>query len=73
MIRGDSKMPERDSYQSIEEVRSAFYPRSAGMLDLEKDEVLEFPTGLAESLQALANIAKRPVVSETELGDPEEE
>ncbi len=54
-------MPDEGSeYKSIEEVRSSLYPRSAAILDLEKEEVLEFPANLTdESLQAVERIAKR--------------
>jgi len=42
-------------YKSIEEVRSILYPHSAGILDLRKEDVLEFPVNLTdESLEAAA-------------------
>jgi hypothetical protein len=54
-------MPNEGSeYKSIEEVRSILYPRSAAMLDLEKEDVLEFPASLTdESLQATEEVGKR--------------
>jgi hypothetical protein len=53
-------------YKSIEEVRLTFYPGSAAMLGLEKEEALEFPTSTAKSLQVLRSIAKRAAESEAE-------
>jgi hypothetical protein len=51
---------EESEYNSIEEVRSTLYPGSAAMLDLEKEEVLEFPMSLTdESNEALKRTAKR--------------
>jgi hypothetical protein len=51
---------EGGEYKSIEEVRSAFYPHSASMLNLEKEDILEFPTNLAdESLQTIERIGQR--------------
>jgi hypothetical protein len=51
---------EGSEYKSIEEVRSILYPRSAAMLDLEKDEVLEFPANLTDkSRQAAEEVDKR--------------
>jgi hypothetical protein len=38
---------EGSEYKSIEEVRSVLYPRGAALLDLEKEDVLEFPANLA--------------------------
>jgi hypothetical protein len=35
-------------YKSIEEVRSVLYPGSAGILDLRKEDVLEFPANLTD-------------------------
>ena len=35
-------------YKSIEEVRSILYPRSAVILSLEKEDVLEFPVNLTD-------------------------
>ena len=54
-------MPDEGSeYRSIEEVRSILYPRSAAMLDLEKDDVLEFPANLTgQSLRAVERADKR--------------
>jgi hypothetical protein len=54
-------MPNEGSvYKSIEEVRSILYPRGATMLDLEKEDVLEFPANLTdESLQAAEKVCKR--------------
>jgi hypothetical protein len=54
---------EGSEYKSIEEVRSTLYPRSAAMLDLEKEDVLEFPANITdESPQAAAaeEADKRP-------------
>jgi len=50
-------MPDGGSeYKSIEEVRSILYPGSAPILDLEKEDVLEFPANLAdESVQAVVS------------------
>jgi hypothetical protein len=40
-------MPDEGSeYKSIEEVRSILYPRAAAILDLEKEDALEFPANL---------------------------
>jgi hypothetical protein len=37
-------MPDQGSkYRSIEEVRSILYPRRPGLLELRKEDVLEFP------------------------------
>lgn len=53
-------------YKSIEEVRSILYPGSALILDLEKEDVLEFPADLTgEPLQPVAgagqhSMAHRP-------------
>jgi hypothetical protein len=47
-------------YKSIEEVRSILYPRSAVILDLEKEDVLDFPASLIdEPLQAEATTGRR--------------
>ena len=51
---------EGSEYKSIEEVRSVLYPRGAALLDLEKEDVLEFPANLTdESRQAAGEIDKR--------------
>ena len=51
---------EGSEYKSIEEVRSVLYPRGAAMLELEKEDVLEFPANLTdESRQAAREIDKR--------------
>jgi len=51
---------EGSEYKSIEEVRSILYPRSALILDLEKEDVLEFPANLTgEPPQPVARIGKR--------------
>jgi hypothetical protein len=39
---------EGGGYKSIEEVRSILYPRSAAILNLEKEDVLEFPANLTD-------------------------
>ena len=40
-------MPDQGSkYTSIEEVRSILYPRRPGLLNLNKEDVLEFPANL---------------------------
>ena len=53
---------EGSEYKSIEEVRSVLYPRGAAMLDLEKEDVLEFPANLTDgSRQAAEEIGKRSV------------
>jgi hypothetical protein len=47
-------------YKSIEEVRSILYPRSAAILSLEKEDVLDFPANLIdEPLQAVGTTDKR--------------
>ena len=52
---------EGGEYKSIEEVRSTLYPRSAAILSLEKDEVLEFPANLTdEPLQAAETTGGSP-------------
>lgn len=38
-------------YASIQEVRSSFYPTSAGMLSLEREDVVELPRSLVERPQ----------------------
>jgi hypothetical protein len=44
-------MPDEGSeYKSIEEVRSNLYPRSANILDLEKEDVLDFPANLTDEV-----------------------
>lgn len=51
---------EGSEYKSIEEVRSILYPRGATMLDLEKEDVLEFPANLTdEPSQAAERACKR--------------
>jgi len=51
---------EGSEYRSIEEVRSILYPRSALILDLEKEDVLEFPANLTgEPPQPVERIGKR--------------
>jgi hypothetical protein len=51
---------EGSKYRSIEEVRSILYPRSALILDLEKEDVLEFPANLTgEPPQPVERIDKR--------------
>jgi hypothetical protein len=40
-------MPDQgNKYKSIEEVRSILYPRRPGLLNLKKEDVLEFPANL---------------------------
>ena len=52
---------EGSEYKSIEEVRSILYPRSALILDLEKEDVLGFPANLTGELpQPAERIDKRP-------------
>jgi hypothetical protein len=47
-------------YKSIGEVRSSFYPGSAGMLDLGREEVVDLPSRLAgKSRKIMEDIAKR--------------
>jgi hypothetical protein len=47
-------------YKSIEEVRSILYPRSAAILSLEKEDVLDFPASLIdEPLQAVETTGRR--------------
>ena len=51
---------ESGRYTSIKEVRSSFYPGSAGMLDLEKGEILDFPSTLVgKTRQIMEDIAKK--------------
>ena len=51
---------EGSEYKSIEEVRSILYPRSAVILSLEKEEVLEFPANLTDGpLQAEQTTGER--------------
>jgi hypothetical protein len=46
-------MPDRGSkYKSIEEVRSILYPRRPGLLNLQKEDVLEFPANLTGESRA---------------------
>lgn len=41
-------MPKKTArYTSIEEIRSSLYPSSAGMLDLKKGEILDFPSSMS--------------------------
>lgn len=47
-------------YKSIEEVRLILYPRSAPILDLEKEDVLEFPPDRAGELPRPGPVAPRP-------------
>lgn len=47
-------------YRSIEEIRADLYPNSSSMLDIGREEVLEFPATLAdESLRVVERIANR--------------
>ena len=48
---------EGSEYKSIEEVRSVLYPRSAPMLDLEKEEALGFPADLTDKSRQAAEEA----------------
>ena len=42
-------MPKKPGrYESIAEVRSSLYPSSASILGLEKNELLDFPSSLAD-------------------------
>ena len=42
-------MPKKSGkYRSIAEIRSSFYPGSAGMLSLEKKELFDLPSSLAD-------------------------
>ncbi len=47
-------------YTSIAEIRASFYPGSAGMLDLDREEILDFPSTLAgKTRQIMESIAKQ--------------
>jgi hypothetical protein len=46
-------MPDQGSkYKSIEEVRSILYPHRPGLLNLNKEDVLEFPANLTGESRA---------------------
>jgi hypothetical protein len=66
-------MPDkRSEYRSIRDVRSSLYPGSAAMLDLEKGDVIEFPSGLADVTREIADrIATRIAEAGGEDGDEE--
>jgi hypothetical protein len=50
----------RDRYRSIEEIRSSLYPGSAAMLNLDRDDQLELPIGMAiRSIKGVDEIASR--------------
>lgn len=51
---------EGSEYKSIEEVRSVLYPRGAAMLDLEKEDVLEFPANLTDESRQAAGVSPPP-------------
>lgn len=64
-------MPDNGSeYRSIRDVRSSLYPASASMLELEREDVIEFPSGLADVTR---EIASRIATSVTESGEEEDE
>ena len=67
------KMPDEEDnkYRSIEEVRSSFYPGSASILNLERDDLLEPSISVADnrSVQVIKKIARRAADSETNLDD----
>ncbi len=54
-------MPKKPGqYASIAEVRSSLYPGAANMLNLEKEEIVEFPSPLENrSRKILDDIAKK--------------
>ncbi len=64
-------MPKKPvQYTSIEEIRSSFYPTSAGMLNLDREEIIDFPSSLAgKSRQILRDIAKK--AAEAHDAEPE--
>jgi hypothetical protein len=64
-------MPDEGSeYKSIDEVRSVLYPRSAAILNLEKQDVLEFPANMTdEPLQAVETTDKRGSGGPPAVGD----
>jgi hypothetical protein len=62
----------REEYRSIRDVRSSLYPGSAAMLDLDKGEVIQFPSGLADATREVADqIAARIAEAGDENGDEE--
>jgi hypothetical protein len=63
-------MPDnRREYRSIKDVRSSLYPRSAALLNLERGDVIEFPSGLADVTR---EIADRISVGTTDTGAEED-
>jgi hypothetical protein len=62
----------REEYRSIRDVRSSLYPSSAAMLDLEKGDLIQFPSGLADVTREVADqIAERIAEAGDENGDEE--
>ena len=66
-------MPKKPGrYESIAEVRSSFYPSSAGMLGLERNELLDFPSSLANKSDKGGKEAEvaGTEVEETDVDEP---
>lgn len=60
-------------YTSIAEIRASFYPGSAGMLDLDRGEILDFPSTLAgKTRQIMESIAKQAAEATDEKIEVEE-
>jgi hypothetical protein len=67
-------MPDKGSeYRSIRDVRSSLYPASASMLELEKGDVIEFPTGLADVTSEIADRTATRIAEADEEDEDEDE
>ncbi len=55
----------QETYTSIEEIRARFYPMSAPLVDLDPEELVDFPAQLAEeSLRTIEQIAASAIERE---------
>ena len=51
-------MPDKQTFDSIGEIRAHFYPQSANLLELPADEVIQFPEQLADDAKRIQNGAE---------------